>query len=69
MWLLEKVKSGTGENDNPFYCALNGKVLEFVDSKNKEYVRLKPLLAGQHIELALQKLIYDPAYELKATID
>ena len=52
------------------YCALNGKVLLMkLDRSESHFDTMKNFFAGKHVEVNYSKLLYDPKYGIKNSID
>eukprot|EP01041_Mallomonas_annulata_P014902 gene14902-31642_t len=69
-WTLEEVAKGTGEDGNPLYFTLNGKVLEFIGEKtNFIYTVFVHRIGGGSYEIPNSHALYDPLYGTHEVLD
>lgn len=65
-WTEEQLQEGDGVQDNPFYFAVNGKVVQYtgVRDESSYFFRISCAVAlpGKHYEPAVSKNVYDPKY-------
>ena len=68
---LQEMQAGTGKDDAPIYCSVNGKVLQYLPAEENEKVRgfVMALNAGKQLDLEMPKLLYDPKYGVKEKIE
>ena len=62
-WPFVQVAAGNAQGNNPWYSAINSKVVEWTGPKNVPfYNSLKSRCAGQHLEIFGANTWYDPKY-------
>ena len=70
-WTMQEVKKGDGNDGRPMYVALNGKVMEYIwgEEKPASYYLIKNTWAGNHVELQMCKLLYEPKFGVPNKIE
>ena len=69
-WTMVDVSAGNGNGDNPIYFSLNGKVIEYIGSRDG-FVgsMIVNRFAGRSVDLAHARMLYDPKYGLPETLE
>ena len=65
-WTFDQVLKGDGKDPNPFYTAVNGKVVEIVWNHEENtpsfFGLVKEIWAAKYAEIGLSAKMYDPKY-------
>lgn len=69
-WTMVDVLAGNGNGDNPIYFSLNGKVIEYIGSRDGFVGSMMVnRFAGRSVDLANARMLYDPKYGLPETLE